>query len=63
MVVRPWWRFFRAYVVRLGFLDGWPGFYIAAHGAFSTLVRYAKLRESKLAVRVPPDSGPARHHP
>lgn len=51
MAVRPWWRFFRAYVLRLGFLDGWPGYYIAAHTAFSTLVRYAKLREANLARR------------
>jgi glycosyltransferase involved in cell wall biosynthesis len=44
-VTRPLWRFLRAYVIRLGFLDGWQGFYIASHTAFSTLVRYAKLRE------------------
>ena len=25
---RAFWRFFRAYVFRLGFLDGYPGFYI-----------------------------------
>ena len=49
MAARPFWRFFRAYILRLGFLDGWPGYYIAAHTAFSTLVRYAKLRETKLA--------------
>ena len=44
--IRPCWRFFRAYFLRLGFLDGWPGYYIACHTAFSTLVRYAKLREA-----------------
>jgi glycosyltransferase involved in cell wall biosynthesis len=47
LVLRPWWRFFRAYVLRLGFLDGWEGYYIASHMAFSTLVRYAKLREKR----------------
>ena len=26
---RPGWRFFRAYVLKLGLLDGYPGFYIA----------------------------------
>jgi glycosyltransferase involved in cell wall biosynthesis len=46
LALRPLWRFVRAYVVRLGFLDGWQGFYIASHTAFSTLVRYAKLREA-----------------
>jgi len=49
MTLRPFWRFFRAYCLRLGFLDGWPGYYIACHTAFSTLVRYAKLREASLA--------------
>jgi hypothetical protein len=42
---RPLWRFLRAYFFKLGFLDGWQGFYLAAHTAFSTLVRYAKVRE------------------
>ena len=43
---RPVWRFWRAYIFRLGLLDGWPGYYIACHTAFSTVVRYAKLREA-----------------
>jgi len=51
LAMRPLWRFLRAYFLRLGFLDGWPGYYIACHTAFSTAVRYAKLREARL----PPD--------
>ncbi len=47
LAIRPAWRFFRAYVLRRGFLDGWPGFYIASLNAFSTLTRYAKVLESK----------------
>jgi glycosyltransferase involved in cell wall biosynthesis len=47
MVFRPWWRFFRAYVLRLGFLDGWQGFYIAGLTAFSTLTRYALVRDAR----------------
>jgi glycosyltransferase involved in cell wall biosynthesis len=43
--VRPWWRWVRAYGLRLGFLDGWQGFYIAALSSFSTLTRYALVRE------------------
>jgi len=46
LVVRPWWRFVRAYCFRLGFLDGWQGFYIAALSSFSTLTRYAMVREA-----------------
>jgi glycosyltransferase involved in cell wall biosynthesis len=49
MVFRPGWRFFRAYFLRCGFLDGWQGFYIAALGSFSTLTRYAMVREARQA--------------
>jgi glycosyltransferase involved in cell wall biosynthesis len=48
LTVRPLWKFLRAYVFRLGFLDGWPGYYIAWMGAFSTVTRYAKVREARL---------------
>jgi len=47
LVVRPGWRFVRAYFFRLGFLDGWQGFYIAALSSFSTLTRYAMVREAQ----------------
>lgn len=46
LTVRPGWRFMRAYFMRLGFLDGWQGFYIAALSSFSTLTRYALVREA-----------------
>lgn len=42
---RSFWRFFRAYVLRRGFLDGYPGFIIAVFTAFSTFVRYTRLYE------------------
>ena len=48
LTVRPVWKFLRAYFLRLGFLDGWPGYYIAWLGAFSTVTRYAKVREARL---------------
>ncbi len=47
LAVRPWWRFIRAYFFRLGFLDGWQGFYIAALASFSTLTRQAMVREAQ----------------
>jgi glycosyltransferase involved in cell wall biosynthesis len=46
-VFRPAWRFFRAYVVKGGFLDGYPGFYIAWATAFSAFVRYSRLYETE----------------
>jgi len=47
-LVRPAWRFARAYFFRLGFLDGYPGFYIAAATAFGAFVRYSSLYEAEM---------------
>lgn len=44
IAVRPFWKFFRAYILRFGFLDGWQGYFIAWMDAFSTTVRYTKAR-------------------
>ncbi len=44
---RPSWRFFRAYIMHRGFLDGFPGFYIACATAFGTFVRYSRLYEAE----------------
>jgi glycosyltransferase involved in cell wall biosynthesis len=46
-VFRPGWRFFRAYVLRRGFLDGFPGFYIAVATSFGAFVRYSRLYEAE----------------
>ena len=48
-VFRPWWRFFRAYVLRRGFLDGFPGFWIAIATAFFAFVRYSRRYEDKVS--------------
>jgi len=42
---RPVWRFLRSYVLRRGFLDGFPGLYLAAATAFATFVRYSRMYE------------------
>ena len=52
-VFRPAWRFFRAYVLRRGFLDGYPGFFIAASTAYSTLVRHSRLFEHRQPAKPP----------
>jgi glycosyltransferase involved in cell wall biosynthesis len=44
---RPLWRFFRGYVLKRGFLDGYPGFYIAWANAFGVLVRQSRLYEEE----------------
>ena len=47
LAIRPGWRFLRAYFLRLGFLDGWQGYYIAWMTAFQTATRYAKVRAAQ----------------
>lgn len=46
-VTRPAWRFFRAYVLKRGFLDGYPGYYIALATAFGAFVRHSRLYEEE----------------
>ncbi len=52
---RATWRFIRAYLLRMGFLDGFPGLYIALATAFSTLTRYSQLYEHEVNHRVKPE--------
>ncbi|MGH7957261.1 MAG: glycosyltransferase family 2 protein, partial [Opitutaceae bacterium] len=55
-ILRPAWRFFRAYIMRQGFLDGFPGFYIAWATAFSVFVRYSRLYEEEHRKAAPRDA-------
>lgn len=45
IVCNPTWAFFKAYVLRLGFLDGFNGFVICVQTANITFLKYSKLRE------------------
>jgi glycosyltransferase involved in cell wall biosynthesis len=47
-LLRSWWRFHRAYFLRLGFLDGYPGFYLAMFSAFLAFIRYSGLYEYEI---------------
>ena len=49
LVLRPPARFFRAYFLKRGFLDGMPGFIVAAATAFHVFLKYAKLWELRRA--------------
>ena len=42
-LMRGLWAFVRIYVLKFGFLDGWPGFVIAVGNLEGTYYRYAKL--------------------
>lgn len=44
-LARASWAFIRTYFIRLGFLDGWPGFIIAFSNFEGTFYKYAKLYE------------------
>ncbi len=44
-LLRPLWRFFRGYVLKGGFMDGFPGFWIAWSVGFQTFVRHSRLYE------------------
>lgn len=51
LVLRPLFRFFKCYILKKGFLDGWPGFIIAATSAYYVLAKYAKLYELEISVK------------
>jgi glycosyltransferase involved in cell wall biosynthesis len=53
-VFRPLWRFFRSYVLKGGFLDGFPGFWIAVGLFFQTFVRHTRLYEHQQPQAPPP---------
>jgi len=45
LLLRPIWKFKSAYFLRLGFLDGLPGFIISALSAYHVFVTWAKFWE------------------
>lgn len=45
IIFNPTWAFFKAYILRLGFLDGFNGFVICIQTANITFLKYSKLRE------------------
>jgi glycosyltransferase involved in cell wall biosynthesis len=47
-LLRPPFRFFRSYVLKRGFMEGFPGYFIAATAAMYVFLKYAKLRELEL---------------
>lgn len=45
IITRPVDLFFTMYVLRLGFLDGYQGFLIAAISSFGEMIKHVKIRE------------------
>jgi len=50
-VLRPAGRFFRSYVLKRGFMEGFAGFYVAITAAVYVFLKYAKLWELELEER------------
>ena len=44
-IFRPWFEFFSRYFLRLGFLDGYPGYTYALFSSLYTYTKYAKFYE------------------
>jgi glycosyltransferase involved in cell wall biosynthesis len=49
LVLRPFGKFLRMYLLKAGFLDGVAGFVVAITGAYYVFLKYAKLRELERA--------------
>jgi hypothetical protein len=47
LVFEPGWRFVRAWAVKRGALEGFPGLFVAATGAFYVFLRWAKVWERR----------------
>lgn len=48
LVLKPFWKFFHNFVVRLGFLDGMKGVIICYLGALEVAIRYRELQKMEL---------------
>ena len=44
---KPFTRFFRRYIIKRGFLDGYHGYCFAMFDAFNIIVRYIKFIEKR----------------
>jgi glycosyltransferase involved in cell wall biosynthesis len=51
IVMRPWWRFFRMYVLEAGFLDGVHGFLVCALQSYGVFLKWARLWELRRVER------------
>jgi hypothetical protein len=63
LVVEPLWRFVRAWVLHRGALEGLPGLFVAATGAFYAFLRAAKVWEATAAPLTDAEAGPRTQSP
>ncbi|MDR0230085.1 MAG: glycosyltransferase family 2 protein [Flavobacteriaceae bacterium] len=43
IIINPFWTFFKSYIIKRGFLDGFEGFVISIFGAIATFLKYIKI--------------------
>lgn len=48
LTIRPFWKFFRDYVIKLGFLDGYYGYVVCMLSSVHVFSKYAKLKQMQL---------------
>jgi glycosyltransferase involved in cell wall biosynthesis len=48
LLIKPCFKFFKSYVLRLGFLDGYYGYVACRNSAHGIFLRYAKLKKLNL---------------
>ena len=59
LLFRPVFRFFKGYIIKHGFMDGYRGLIIAVVSAMGVFLKYAKLWEmSNVSVSKPPKQPP-----
>lgn len=61
LIFKPWSKFIECYFIKLGFLDGLPGFIIAVGAAYSIFLRHAKLWELRMRNGTKNGSSPSKH--
>jgi glycosyltransferase involved in cell wall biosynthesis len=44
-IIKPYVKFTECYLLKLGFLDGWAGYFIARSAAYSVFLKWSKLYE------------------
>ncbi len=62
-LLRPAWAFLNGYFLRLGFLDGADGFFIAVNTAHQVFLKYSKLQRLQRGKQQPQVSPIPRHLP
>ena len=59
LLLRPPLRFFKAYIIKRGFLDGSRGWIVASAAAFGVFLKYAKMLEARFTASAAPKAAAA----